>query len=508
MALNRRPLVGLAVLVVGGAFLAAVGLLGPLGSSAQATVVRPTPPAQQISCPGGLLQVGASGSASSLSSAAAAKLTKGTLGSGTKTTTKRLARGGVSEGAKAGSLTLNAPAASGASGLLAAAQSQTASGSAVAGFAAAACTTPGTVSWLVGGSTTTGRTSVLLLSNRSSVAATVDLAIWTDKGRATGTGLTDITVAANAQRAIPLASLVPDAAATAIRVTSRGGQPAATLESSVVRGLETGGIDTVGATAAPATTVVIPGVRVRNGAAVAAAAQTTGYADLATVVRLLAPTRAAAVSVTAIGASGSGSTVRQAKRLTAGDVAEIPLTGLADGTYTVTVISDAPIVAAARTSTIASGEATSSTGVTAGSTTDGTDGTDGTSTGTDGGSDAGVASGATLDTGTRLLDFAWFPSAATLGTDATTAVAAGPAPQLTLANPTKHAVAVRLSGAVSTGVSVPAGQSMTVAASTGIVGLTGASGLVAAVSYAGSGAVAGYPVAPSTLQSVSVTVTH
>ena len=122
--------------------------------------------------------------------------------------------------------------------------------------------------------------------------------------------------------------------------------------------------------------------------------------------------------------------------------------------------------------------------------------------------DTSAGSAGTLDTGSRKLDFAWFGSASPIGEAATTAVAAGPSALMTFANPTRRSVTANLRGALASTVTVPAGGSISVGASTGVVGIEGASGLIAAISYAGPGALAGYPVFPSSLSASTVVVTH
>ncbi|MFW8745689.1 DUF5719 family protein, partial [Mesorhizobium japonicum] len=159
----------------------------------------------------------------------------------------------------------------GGSGLLAGAQSQIAAADDESGLAAAACAEPSGSTWLVGGATTTGRTTLLTLANPTQVDATVTLAIFGEKGVVQAPGLSGIVVTAGAQRVIPLAGFAPDLASPAIHVTARGGRIVASLQQSTVRGLDAGGVDLVGATADPSTSLRIPGIRVLGAAAVAQA---------------------------------------------------------------------------------------------------------------------------------------------------------------------------------------------------------------------------------------------
>src|SRR5690606_12034172 len=107
--------------------------------------------------------------------------------------------------------------------LLAASQSQGIAASGLGGFTASACVKPSADSWIVAGSTETGRTTLLTLANPSTVPSTVELELYTENGRVTATGLEGIVVPVGGQRILSLAGWVPDAASIVARVTSAGG---------------------------------------------------------------------------------------------------------------------------------------------------------------------------------------------------------------------------------------------------------------------------------------------
>jgi hypothetical protein len=136
-------------------------------------------------------------------------------------------------------------------------------------------------------------------------------------------------------------------------------------------------------------------------------------------------------------------------------VTEVPLDSYPDANYTVTIVSDQPLVGAARVSTVSA---------------------------------------------TGQSDFAWFASAPSLTSPALVSVAPGPNPVLHLENPTgKDAVVtISRSGGSSTRVTIPAGRSVDhpAVADTNYT-LTGFAALRVTVSYTSDAQIASFPVSPS-----------
>jgi hypothetical protein len=324
------------------------------------------------------------------------------------------------------------------------------------GFAAAACTPALMESWLVGGSTSTGAADLVLLANPGKVTATVDLTFYgVDGPRHPGAG-SRIIIAPGTQRVLPLAGLGLGDQAPILRVTATGAPVRAALQSSIVRGLTPGGVDQEGAIAAAATTQVVPGVRV-----------TAAPTDNApAVVRLLAPTGATTATVTVLGASGAVGSAMTVPLKTGAPV-EAGLPTLAPGSYTVLVTADQPVVAAVWQTT---------------------------------GTGAGD-------------DFAWNPAAPPLAATADGslfAVPAGPSPSLVVTPAGKAAVTASVmpaAGGTTTTVSAAAGRATVVPLTAGgayRIALDGAA--YAAVTFAGDGALASYPVWPQDAASAPVVV--
>ncbi|AZZ51027.1 hypothetical protein C1I64_02490 [Rathayibacter festucae DSM 15932] len=217
------------------------------------------------------------------------------------------------------------------------------------GLSALGCAEPSADSWLVAGSTDVGRTSTLVLANASEVAATVDLALYGENGVVPATGATGIVVPAGTVRALPLAGLAPDVLQPVVRMTARGGEIAASIQSSVISGLTPQGVETTGPAAAPSTLAVISGFTVASPPADTAGDDGTG-GDGTPVLRILAPGEAdSTVSIEVANEDPSGIGTSTQVVVPAGRVGEVPLSGLADGSYRVTLTSDQPVVAAGRT---------------------------------------------------------------------------------------------------------------------------------------------------------------
>lgn len=332
-----------------------------------------------------------------------------------------------------------------------------ASGSAVVaavdlhGFAVSACHPPLMESWLVGGATTTGTADLILLANPGAVPATVQLTVFGSQGAQSPPGGQDVVVAAQTQIVIPLAGLALGQADPVVRVTASGSPVQASLQASLTKTLVPVGVEQVGAIAGPEAEVVIPGVEV--GATPGAA----GSSEPTTVLRMLSPAVDATATVTIAEADAADMPISPITvPLTADVPAEVPLTGLAAGRYTVRVSAAAPILAAVRQSAGADADA----------------------------------------------DFAWYSAAPRLSGPSLFAVPAGPAGVLTIANPGSAAAEVTVAatdGGSSQTVAVAPGSSGTVRLAPNTVYRIdgGDADVRAGVSFAGDGALAAFPVWPS-----------
>jgi hypothetical protein len=470
VATGARIATGVVVAAVAAATVGAAFLVPlPSVTAAPASVTVDPAPAEEVrACPGPLVRlsdesgqdataisgVGSPGVRSAASSADATLDTSALLSPDDRTSTATAAPQRVA---------LPAAEASGdADVLFAAAQAQQVAEGDLVGYAAAACGEATSDSWLVAGATTVGRTSFVLLANPGDVAAVVDLAIFGDQGPVTTVGSNNIDVPARSTRILSLAGLAPDLAAPVVHVTASVGAVAAALQQSVVRGLAPGGVELAGSTAAAATSQSIAGIQVSGTSSIAEQLGSPDTADLQSVLRMLAPgADPASVTVRVAEERTGGTQTEYQVGLTPGVVTEFPLQDIPDGTYSVTLDSDQPVVVGARTTSIANG----------------------------------------------ATDFAWYQPVQTLASPFFVAVPDGPAPRLHLVNGTDTNADVVLTepdGSQTTVTFVPGARS--VAVESGSYTVTSTQPVGAVVTFAGAGALSSFAIVPPGPEASPITV--
>jgi hypothetical protein len=233
--------------------------------------------------------------------------------------------------------------------LLNANQVQSVSSADLAGLTGAACQRPTNDLWFIGGDTSTGRESLLIIKNVTKVDSTVSLKIFNEQGLVTGSGMSGISIAAGKTTIVPLASYVPKTKAFTTHLVSRGGLVAAWVQEKTLRGLAAGGVDYVSPASAFATTQAIPGVFIRGTADAAKLMKNPDFADLVPTLRVFVPgNKAATVTAQVLGSTAKtfGTVVRQT--IQGGTTADIALPGLLDGDFISVVKSDVPVGASIR----------------------------------------------------------------------------------------------------------------------------------------------------------------
>ncbi|KQM84111.1 DUF5719 family protein [Agromyces sp. Leaf222] len=456
--------VATAAVAVGVVGAATLGTWPSHRAEAPSTVVEPEAVSQQRVCPGPILAIGEDASdATGIEQVGTASVVTASDPDDVDLELSWLALADDPEAAEdSGPLVIDAAAGLVDPGMLAGAQSQSVRSETLGGFAAASCTEAVEESWLVAGSTTVGRSSLVLLSNPTDVAATVDVRVVGEAGPVEARSAIGITVPPHTQRVLSLAGLAPNLASPVVHVTSTGGAIAASLEQSVVDGLSPSGVEVTGPTAPPSDQLVIPGVVISGDAGVHAD-EDHAEGDAFAALRLFSPGDEqveVSISIVPVG-GGSGDSIDV--DLQPGKVSDIPLGDLAAGTYTVRVEADGPVVAAARATVAAPAD-----------------------------DDEQQATDAAA-----IADLAWFVAARPLLDAAVIAVAAGPSPTLQLAadGSGADAVTVTVDGDVKK-VEVPAQGAVSVSLERGTVLLEGVEGLSASVTYRGDDALASFAVAP------------
>ncbi|WP_411699977.1 DUF5719 family protein [Conyzicola sp.] len=444
-----------------------------VGTTPASVDVTPVPTAQQLVCPGALLRLGdeTGQSATTASPIGTPTVRFGSTSGGDDVSVSPLQQSDAgTAGTESAPIQLRSTVG-GDDDLVAGAQSQVPDTGEFDGLATADCAGVATETWLVGGSTSVGRTTLITLANPSDTVSTVSLAISSEDGAVTAPGITGIVVQPHGQRVLPLAGFAPGVESPVVHVTSRGGQIVANLQQTTVRGIEAGGVDFVGAGHTPSTTQVIPGVRVTNTDALQSRLGEEGYGDLASVLRVLVPgDEETMVEVTVTSDDGAAAGTAFSVDLDAGVVDDLALDGLVDGTYTVHITASHPIVAGARVSTVAPS------------------------------APEGEAPGS---------DFVWLSTVNALNDRALVSIASGPGSRVNLVNPTDVDAEVTLEATDGDDVTltVPAeGAAHADVAEGDTYLVTGFDRLYGSVSYASDAQVSGYAIQPPAASAEAITI--
>ena len=475
--------------IAGGAFAAGVAAitilfvgLVPLPTTAAAPRTMTIEPAladQLRVCPGSAMRLGdESGGSTDTAFVLGTPAISGDVVDGELERT-RLTSADTAASAAAAPEVIRVPASEGA--LVAGAQLQDVDASDFRGLAAASCTEPNGSIWLVGGAMTVGRSTLLLLSNPTIVASQVNLEIFGEDGEVSAPGMTGIDVPAGGQLVFSLAGFAPGVASPVVHVTARGGRVTADLQQSIVRGLDSVGVELIGAGSEPGVALVVPGVRITDSVGTSRASALGDWQDVGPAVRVAVPgdtDGTVTVRVVPEGDDADGTSFEI--KIAAGTVSEVALDagdqegehthGLDDGTYTVFVDADVPVVAAVRASTAV-----------------------------DMGEDAAAEPDALLNA--PPSDLAWFGAAPALTGAVVVVVPDGPAPMMSFVNPTEDDAEVELASR-GTGVdpvliTVPAGGATTVPVEAGSYLVSGSEDLSIAVSFADAGLLAAFVVSPA-----------
>jgi hypothetical protein len=219
------------------------------------------------------------------------------------------------------------------------------------GLLAAECSDASNSSWLIGGSTETGRDAILTISNPSKVDARVDLEFFGAQGFIEAPASRGLIVPAGAQRSYSLAGFAPNEPSPVVHVVSNGAPVWSTLQVSTIRGLTPGGLDRITAIAEAATVVSIPIIREPDAELIGPLRAETGYSDTETMIRLFAPgAEDANVTITITHHESDEEPIVVTTVIAANEVVDIPVAELHDGDYSVTVSSSVPLFATARVS--------------------------------------------------------------------------------------------------------------------------------------------------------------
>jgi hypothetical protein len=230
---------------------------------------------------------------------------------------------------------------------LAAVQSTVTTKGDLRGLSASRCDQAAADAWLVGGGTLAGQRLRLVLSNPTASTATVDVSVLSEDGRVEAPSGEGVVVPGGGQTPLFIDALAPGHDRVAVHVVARSGQVVARMHESILRGLIAGGVDVVSPSTAPAKRQLIPGISLVNGYSKTAAEPS---APGSTSIRVAVPgSEEAVVRVRLLTSSGAVEMPTPAVlNVPAGKVMDIPVSGIASGTYTAVVDADVPVIAGAQ----------------------------------------------------------------------------------------------------------------------------------------------------------------
>jgi hypothetical protein len=133
------------------------------------------------------------------------------------------------------------------------------------GLAGTRCEGTSADTWFVGGATTAGVATQLMLVNPYDDDALVDVELYGKGGRIEAPGAEGILVEGRERRVVDLAELAPDESALALHVLAREGRISPAVRDARVHGETPWGVDWVPRAGRPSSVVDLPGVAPGNG---------------------------------------------------------------------------------------------------------------------------------------------------------------------------------------------------------------------------------------------------
>ncbi|MFT4246184.1 MAG: DUF5719 family protein [Micrococcaceae bacterium] len=215
------------------------------------------------------------------------------------------------------------------------------------GLAAGYCVIPSNDTWLIGGSTNTGRSTVLAIANISDKPSTVNLEFFTENPNVNGTSAQSYVIGSHSQKLVNIAALTGNQGNIAIHATSTGGATSIFAQTTVLRGTTPGGISYVMPSQALSKRQVITGVSLDDISKVNDEDMKV-YGDSKGIVRVTNPgDKVANVTVT-VYAEGSPLSVAMKFQVQPKTSLDKDLDGIAGGKYSFVVTSDVPVASGVR----------------------------------------------------------------------------------------------------------------------------------------------------------------
>ncbi|MFT4186012.1 MAG: DUF5719 family protein [Micrococcaceae bacterium] len=215
------------------------------------------------------------------------------------------------------------------------------------GVAAGYCVIPTNDSWFIGGSTNTGRSTVLAIANISDKPSTVNLEFFTEKAGVNETSAQSYVIGAHSQKLVNVAALTGNQGNTAIHATSTGGATSIFAQATVLRGTTPGGISYIMPSQAPSKQQVIAGVSLDDISKVDDEDMKV-YGDSKGVIRVTNPEDKVANVTVTVYAEGSPLSSNMKFQVQPKTSLDKDLDGIAGGKYSFVVTSDVPVATGVR----------------------------------------------------------------------------------------------------------------------------------------------------------------
>ncbi|MGP5624772.1 DUF5719 family protein [Brachybacterium alimentarium] len=201
------------------------------------------------------------------------------------------------------------------------------------------CAEPTTDASFLGASTASGDSSVLVLRNPTQRPATASVQVWTEDGPASMAGRSQVVVAPGDEERVLLESVAGGHEAVGVRASVLGAPLSMHIQTTERDGLTPGGAEILDPLPGAGVEQVMPGVNV-----------------LGTEPELVLTNPQGSDTTASVAVSGADGPIAAAGledvEVPAGTVVRVPLTGLKDGSYTVSVTAADPVLAVTRSSAL------------------------------------------------------------------------------------------------------------------------------------------------------------
>lgn len=133
------------------------------------------------------------------------------------------------------------------------------------GLASTACPAAAESAWLIGGDTTAGRETFLVVANPQAASVSASVRVFAGSAQSDAVGTKDVALPAASYTTIPLSTVAAGESSLAVHVSSSDGRVSSYLTEQSIGEDRSNGVEFVTSSLDPATRQLVPGVRVGVG---------------------------------------------------------------------------------------------------------------------------------------------------------------------------------------------------------------------------------------------------